>query len=126
MHPTDQTSTTFTPSLTGLRVLFARQQQFGRPVPPRGNIVSHKRHMCSQLGNIGAGQTEVADLKVAVGIHQDVARLLRQGEKYQIAVQDVCRVDVLQAAEDLVEEELAVLVGEVLRRLDDVGQVGFH
>lgn len=39
---------------------------------------------------------------------------------------DVGGVNVFQSAEKLVQEELAVLVGELLVGLDDLGEVGFH
>ena len=39
---------------------------------------------------------------------------------------DVGRVHVLEASQDLVDEELDVVVAEVLRTLDDRGEVGVH
>ncbi len=45
---------------------------------------------------------------------------------YQVAVDDVCRVDVLEAAEDLVDEVLNVFVSEGVVAVDDLVQVRVH
>ena len=41
-------------------------------------------------------------------------------------MQNSTRVDIFEAAQNLVEEKLDVLVTERLMRLDNLGQVGFH
>lgn len=65
------------------------------------------------------GETEVANLQFAVGIDEQVAGL-------EIAVQDVGRVDILEAAEDLVDKGLEVGVGQRLATADDGSQVTLH
>ena len=62
---------------------------------------------------------KVAYLQIAIGVHQQVAGL-------QVAVQDATGVQVLEAAQDLVNEELDVLVREGLVGLDDLTQVRLH
>lgn len=52
------------------------------------SVVS-RRDISGHLGVLDPGQTEVADLKVAVLVDEDVAGL-------EIAVDDTCRVDILE------------------------------
>ena len=66
------------------------------------------------------GEThQIANFKVAVCIHEEIIGL-------QVAVHDVCAVDVLEPAEDLVCEVADVVVAESLRRPDDAVQIGIH
>jgi len=58
-------------------------------------------------GDVCSRQAEVTDLQVAVTVDQKVLRL-------QISVEDVRTMDVLQATQDLVQEELNVLIGDLL------------
>jgi hypothetical protein len=44
----------------------------------------------------------------------------------EVTMQNSCGVDVAEASEDLIEEELHVLVAERLRREDDLVQVRVH
>ena len=70
------------------------------------------------IGVGDAGQAKVADLQLAVGVQQNVARL-------QVAVEDIRRVDVLEAAQYLVEEVADVVVAELLS-VEQLRQVGLH
>lgn len=70
----------------------------------RGTIVSG-RDVTGHLGILNACQTEVADLKIAVLVDQDIARL-------QIAVHNAGGVDVLKATHDLVKKVLDELLLE--------------
>jgi len=54
----------------------------------RGSVVS-RRNIASHLGVLNTGQTEVADLQIAVLIDQDVAGL-------EIAMDNACGVDILE------------------------------
>eukprot|EP00955_Chlamydomonas_euryale_P068891 360262-Chlamydomonas_euryale.AAC.9 len=87
-----------------------RPAQLWRPVPPRRNVVcpEHGRRL---VAHCGAREAKVADLELAVRVGQDVLRL-------QVTVEDFGRVYVLEAAQHLVEEELVVLRGQVVVRLD--------
>ena len=79
----------------------AVEQQLRRAVPPGYHIL---RHVLGLVG--GAREPEVADLEVAVGVEQQVGRL-------EVAVQHARRVDVLEAAQELVEEVLRETGGGV-------------
>jgi len=56
-----------------------------------------------------SGQTEIADLEIAGRVQQQVRGL-------EVAMQDVGGVDVLQAAEDLIQEVADVVVAQALKR----------
>jgi hypothetical protein len=51
-----------------------------RTVPPRGDVLGHepavriafRRRTASWSGSVAAGKTEVADLELAVGVHEKV------------------------------------------------------
>ncbi len=64
-------------------VLLPREHDLGGPIVSGGDIARHLRVLNSR-------QPEVADLQIAVLVHQDVTRL-------QIAVDYACRVNVFQA-----------------------------
>mmetsp|Transcript_28317 Transcript_28317/g.83162 ORF Transcript_28317/g.83162 Transcript_28317/m.83162 type:complete len:375 (-) Transcript_28317:10-1134(-) len=106
------------PHVDGLRVLLPRQHDFRCPVPPRGHVLRHEPRVVL-FGVCHAREAEVTHLEVAVAVEEEVGRL-------QVPVEHVCRVDVFEAAKDLVEEVLAVVVGERLRRRDDLVQVCVH
>jgi len=107
------------PDIDGARVLLLREDDFGGAVPARGDVVGELRRRGHEVGDVGAGEAEIADFQVAVAVNQQVAR-------FQVPVQDTCGVQVLQAAEDLIGEESDVLFGEGLVRLDNLGQIGLH
>ena len=65
------------------------------------------------------GEAKVADLEDAVGVDEEVAGL-------DITVHDLGGVEVLDPAQQLVEEHLDVVGREVLRRDDDLVQVRLH
>ena len=72
-----------------------------------------------RLVRVPPRESKVADLELAVGIHHEVAGL-------EVAVEDVGRVDVLEPAQDLVDEGLVVGVGEGLSGSDDGVEIGLH
>ena len=65
-----------------------------------------------------SGQAKVTDLEVAGGVEQEVAGL-------EVAVEDVCRVDVLEAPEDLVEEVADVVIAQPLG-LEQLVEIRLH
>ena len=78
--------------------------------------------LCHVLGAVvllNASQAEVANLEHAVGVDEQVARL-------DVSVDDLGRVQVLDAPEDLVEEHLDVVLGKMLWGNDDLMQVRLH
>ena len=64
-----------------------------------------------RIGN--SGQTKIADLEIAGRVQQQVRGL-------EVAMQDICRVDVLQSAQDLVQEVANVVVAQSLERKEEV------
>ena len=103
------------PDVDGRAVVLGLAEQLGRAVPPR-------HHVFGELARVvvdAARQSEIADRQIAVAVHEEVRR-------FQVPVQHVRRVDVLQAPQDLVEEVLVVLVRQGLPRGDDAIEVGLH
>ena len=104
---------------TGFCVALEAQHDLGRSVPPSGNVFGHVSCVLLWVHGEAPGQAKVADLELAVGVDEQVAGL-------EIAVEDVGRVDVLQTAQDLVDEGLEVCVGERLAGADDGSQIALH
>ena len=107
------------PHVDGRRVVLVLDEELGRAVPPRHDVLGEAEVLRLGLGVDRPREAEVADLEVAVLVDEEVARL-------EVAVEHVREVDRVDAAEDLVQEVLVVLVGERLLRVDDVVEVGVH
>ncbi len=83
--------------------------------------------MGGELREVGSGKSEVADLQVAIAVDKQVSGFLHLVHlRYQVSMQDLRRVNVLHPSEDLVEEELTMFIGQLLRRLYDRGQISLH
>lgn len=95
------------------------QHNLRRPIPPRRDIFSHVSRILLRVDREPTSQTEVTDLELTVRIDQQVSG-------FEISVEDIRRVDVLQTAEDLVDEGLEVGVGQRLSGSDDGGQIALH
>lgn len=104
---------------TGFGVALEAQHNLGRAVPARRHVLSHVARVLLRVHRKTTSQSKIADLELAVGVDEQVARL-------EVAVQHVGRVDVLQTAQDLVDEGLEVGVGEGLAGADDGGQIALH
>ena len=102
------------PDINRARVILAAEQQLRRPVPPRDHVLGHEPPLRRR-----PRQAKVAYFQVAVRVQEQVAGL-------QIAVQHLRGVNVLEPAQDLVQEILAVLVAEALRRSQDLVEVRVH
>jgi len=105
---------------TGFCVLRETEHNLRSSVPSCSNVLGLEAS--SNIVGLVAeatGETKVANLQLAVGIDEQVAGL-------EVAVQDVCRVDVFETAENLVDEGLEVGVGQGLATADDGGQITFH
>ena len=107
------------PDVNGLGVVGEREHDLRRPVPSGGHVLGHKSSVLLGVFQKPAGQPEVADLELAVGVDEQVARL-------QVAVEHVGRVDVLEPTQHLVDEGLVVRVGQRLARPDDLVHVALH
>lgn len=103
--------------LTRLGVALAVEHDLRCSIPSGGDILGEEAGVIV-LGVGHSRQAKVADLEVAGGVQQKVRRL-------QVAVQHVGRVDVLEAAQYLVEEVADVIVRDLLR-LQQLVQVGLH
>lgn len=105
---------------TGFCVLCKTEHDLGSAVPSSSNVLG-----LEASGNIvglvaeATGKTEIANLQLAVGIDEQVAGL-------EIAVQYVGRMDVLEPAENLVDEGLEVGVGQGLATADDSCKITLH
>jgi len=66
-----------------------------------------------QFWNVSSRQPEVANFEITIRVNEEISRL-------EVSVIDASGMDVLQATEDLVEEELHVIVRQGLVRLDDL------
>lgn len=123
MQPTDHRSTGLVAVRTCGSIVLVREHDFWRAVPSRGDVLGHEL--------LGAGsnrisicikparEAKVADLQLAVRVHQQIAGL-------QIAVEDIRTVDVLEATKRLVDKTLEVRIAQGLSRADDRMQVRLH
>jgi hypothetical protein len=104
---------------TGFGVALKAQHDLWGSVPSRSDVLGHVPCVLLWVHGETSGQSEVANFELAIGIHKQVAR-------FQVAMEDVCGMDVLQATQDLVDERLEVCICERLTRPDDGGQIAFH
>uniref|UniRef100_A0A0K8RI04 Putative mitogen-activated protein kinase n=1 Tax=Ixodes ricinus TaxID=34613 RepID=A0A0K8RI04_IXORI len=105
------------PDVDGLGVPLAVQHDLRRPVPPRRHILRQEARVVV-LGVRHPRQAKVADLEVTSGVEEQVARL-------EIPVQNIGRMNVFEAPQDLVEEVADVVVAQLLR-LEQLVQVSLH
>mmetsp|Transcript_96378 Transcript_96378/g.201361 ORF Transcript_96378/g.201361 Transcript_96378/m.201361 type:complete len:223 (-) Transcript_96378:524-1192(-) len=106
------------PNVNGRRVVHPRAQYLRCSIPAGAHILGHGTSL-KVLVKIHSGQAEVADFEITVRIHQQVPR-------FQIAMDNLCRMNVLHPAKNLIEEKLAVVVRQCLRTFQDRRQVSFH
>ena len=104
------------PHVDGVGVVAAAHQQLRRAVVLRHDLLCHGS---PSVGLLYARQTEITDLEQTITIDQKVAR-------FDVAVQDARRVQVLEATQDLVQEHLHVVRGQWLRGDDDLVQITLH
>lgn len=91
------------------------QDDFRSSVPPG-------HHVLGEGGSgllVTSGQTEVTNLEIAVFVEEQVAWL-------QISVNDVGAVDIEAASEQLVHEVLAVVVSQILSRVNHSVHICLH
>lgn len=104
---------------TSLGVALEAQHNLGRTVPSGGDIFRHVSGVFLRVDGEATGEAKVANLELAVGVDEQVAG-------FQVSVQNIGRVNVLEAAEDLVDEGLEVGVGEGLSGANNGGEITFH
>ena len=95
------------------------QHDLRSPIPASGDVFSHVT--CVLLGVLRetSGKTEIANLELAISVDEQISG-------FQVSVQDVRRMDVLETTKDLVDEGLEMGVGQGLPRPDDGSQITFH
>ena len=93
--------------LTSFSIALETKHDFRSPVPSRGNIFRHVTSILLGVNRKAPRETEVADLKFAVGINEQVTGL-------QVSVEDVCGVDIFQSTQNLVDKRLEVGIGQRL------------
>ena len=64
-------------------------------------------------------KTKVANFEHTVRINEEISR-------FDVSVDDLCRVQVLDTSQDLVEKYFNVVLGQVLRRYYDLVQIRLH
>jgi hypothetical protein len=104
---------------TGFGVALEAQHDLWCSVPPGSHILGHVPRILLGVHGEATGQSEIANFELAVGVDEQVAR-------FEVAVEHICRVDVFEAAQNLVDEGLEMSVGERLARADDGGQIALH
>lgn len=105
------------PHVDSLSVLLERQHDLRRSVPTSCDVFGHETRVVL-LRSSGTRQTKVAHLEIAISVEKQVGGL-------QVSVKHIGGVHGLQRPQGLVDEVLAVIVGEVLGT-DDTVHVGLH
>lgn len=77
------------------------QKDLRGSVPPSGYLLSEDDVVAVFVGNHGPGESEVADLHGAVAVEDEVGGL-------EVAMDDLGRVEILHALDELVEDEPVV------------------
>mmetsp|Transcript_20546 Transcript_20546/g.48921 ORF Transcript_20546/g.48921 Transcript_20546/m.48921 type:complete len:367 (-) Transcript_20546:744-1844(-) len=95
------------------------EAELGRAVPSRGDVASPLGLELGRVVEDGAGEAEVADLHLAVAVHEDVARL-------HVAVVDVGAVQLVHPPHHLEEDDLLRLGREVLGEPNNLSEVRVH
>jgi hypothetical protein len=110
---------TNTPNIDGSRVLSPGENDFGRTIPPCGNIVSQGSILSHQGANVCPRQSKVTNLQITVAVDEQISGL-------QVTKNDAARVDVLETAKNLVQKELYMLIAQHLVGLDNLSKISLH
>jgi len=101
---------------TSFRITLKRQHNLRRTVPSGGHVLGHIPRILFRIITIPPGEPKITNLEFAICVDEKISG-------FEVTVQDVCGVDVFEAAEDLVDEGLVVGVSEGLTGADDSVQV---
>lgn len=104
---------------TGFGVTLEAQHDLGSTVPASGDVLGHESNVWLCIVTESTRQSEITDLELAVGVDEQVAGL-------QVTVENISRVDVFEAAADLINKVLEVSVGQGLLRSNNLVKVGLH
>lgn len=110
-------NTTNGPNVNFFIVINRAQQNFRRSIPSGGHII------CQLLifffwGQHCASQPKVANDKLAIAVDQNISR-------FQVPMNDLPFVQIVQAQKNLIQETLYVLDWQLLVALDDGAEVWF-
>jgi len=97
-------------SVPATHIVCLAEHDLGRTIPPIHDVIGHEPRRQPRVVE-PACQSEIANLKLAVRVHEQVARL-------EVAMHHIGRVDVFQTTENLVDERLEVRVREGLAGTD--------
>jgi len=105
------------PHVNGFCVSLGVEHDLGRPVPPGRHVLRQEaRVVVFWVGH--SCQPEVAYLEITRGVQQQVTGL-------QVPVEDIGRVNVLEAPENLIKEVANVVITQPLR-LKQLVEVSLH
>lgn len=104
---------------TSFGVALEAKHDLGCTVPPCRNIFRHVSRILLGIDGETSREAKVGNLEFAIGIYQQVSGL-------QVTVEHVGRVNVLETAEDLVDEGLEVGIGQGLAGSDNGGEIALH
>ena len=107
------------PHVDSRRVSAEREHELGRSIPARCDVLRHKVGVFVGGCRDTARHAEIANFQIAIGVNEQIRR-------FQIAMQNAGRVNVLDAAQYLIEKVAYVLVGERLIGMDDVMKIALH
>ena len=83
--------------LTCFGVTLKAEHDLGCSIPTCGHVLCHEAPVLLWVDREASGQAKVTNLELAVRINQKIAR-------FEISMQNICRVDVLESTEDLIDE----------------------
>lgn len=133
IHPTDQMSIAYYVYImiggdelrrhrrrTHLCVLFKGQHDFWCTIPTCGDIFGHEAGFgAAWLRGLNRPcETKVTYFEVAICVEEQIGR-------FQVTVDDICRVKCLECTQGLIYKVLCVVIREILCS-DDSVHVGFH
>jgi hypothetical protein len=107
--------TTNTPNVNRVRVFVTGQHDFGRTVPARDDVFGQQHGSTTALLVLvshAAGESEIANLEIAVGVDQQVGR-------FEVTMEDFARVNVFESSHDLIDKVLHVIHRQLLLGVDD-------
>lgn len=108
---------THTPNVNSFGVFLEGKHNLGGAIPPSRNVLRHEARVVFYTGS-AASKTKVANLEITVGIEEEIGG-------FQVAMKNIGAVHGLEGAEGLVDEVLAMIVGEILGANDTV-HIRFH
>lgn len=104
---------------TGFGVTLEAQHDFRSTVPSRSDVFGHVTSIFFRVHGETSGKTKITDLEFAISVNEEISWL-------QISVKHIGGVNVLETAQNLVDEGLEMRVGKGLSGSNDGGQIALH